>query len=183
MASTRVLWAALGLNYLPDVDMASGCGYRWSVIKDFLARIDESERNIYLVPRGTMRAEPSAKEVRWWWRIHLALPEICEDDVYYVASAFAFREAEHDILGNTLILGDLEALMAWRPWESDEQNQSYYQGLKDGIMAAVPQRPPVRTGDLGRNRDRSSAFLNLSMGANVWPDEEHPHKLPSQLKD
>ena len=49
---------------------------------------------------------PTFREVRWWWRVHLAVPELDFYDVWQLAWRFTLREQRHELLG---------ASPVWRP--------------------------------------------------------------------
>ena len=54
---------------------------------------------------------PTVRQARWWWRVHLAVPEMeVQMNVYCWAEAFGRRELLHGVLGLPLYVNDLERL-------------------------------------------------------------------------
>lgn len=87
---------------------------------------------------------PIVREVVWWWRIHLAAPELGRDfgttnNIREIAGEFVVRELLHEILGRPLEMADLEAWLTWKPWLSEDRDAEYRQAINRGII------PPVRT--------------------------------------
>ena len=119
--------------------------------------------------------------MRWWWRIHSTLPDIDKGDVFYIACAFAFREIEFDMLNREFNVGDIEALITFRPWIDETHEKAYYQGVQDGFIPGVAPTPLVRIANLGRDRQKATAYGTLLVDSHVWPDPDRPHLLPSQL--
>ena len=76
----------------------------------------------------TAIALPSAREVRWWWRVHLADPDLDMFSVLSLAKAIEVRETIHDLLDMPMELADLEALLAYKPWRDHERLQVYLRG-------------------------------------------------------
>ena len=73
---------------------------------------------------------PTARQAVWWWRIHLAAPKIDDpENLFYVANPFTVRELQHVILGRELEFSDLEAWLAYKPWESREHYLAYHQAI------------------------------------------------------
>ena len=135
---------------------------------------------------------PTVREVRWWWRIHQAVPEIRTHtkepqwltrwhiDTVQMASAFVARELAHELLGEPMVMDDLEALIALRPWESEELEKFYRMQLDLRIIPPVRPNPlkiPNQPGLIGESA--INVLLNSNRGN--WPDETQPHKLPHQL--
>jgi len=83
----------------------------------------------------------TVRRVLWWWRLHLAAPEverlgsaIARDvgkiDLILLAEQFVTRELAHHVLGEELYLADLEALIAYKPWV-EERLETYRQAVKE----------------------------------------------------
>lgn len=156
-----------------------------------------------VVIRGrTERPFPTLREARWWWRIHQAVPRIQTDtpepewlkelapegvpwvyfDTVAMARAFVARELAHELLGEPMVMDDLEALIALRPWENRVLEESYRREVDLGTIPPVRPNPlkiPIPPGLTGEGTIR--VFLNSSL--NIWPDQTYPHKLPHQLLD
>ena len=60
----------------------------------------------------------------------MAAPEIDDpENLFYVANPFTVRELEHVILGRELEFSDLEAWLAYKPWESRDHYLAYHQAI------------------------------------------------------
>lgn len=69
---------------------------------------------------------PTVRQVRWWWRVHQAVPEIENKmDIYWLAESFVGREMYHDIINVPLEMADLEAYLSYKPWSSEERLSAY----------------------------------------------------------
>ena len=93
---------------------------------------------------------PLVREVVWWWRIHLAAPELGKDigtanHIRSIAGEFVSRELLHEILGRPLEVADLEAWLTWKPWLSKDRDAEYRQAVKRGIIPPVHTEPRERT--------------------------------------
>ena len=83
---------------------------------------------------------PSVRQAQWWWRVHLACPEIGRGLVWGIAQSFVARELIHERLGEPLLVADIEAYLAYKPWLS-EQREVYAQALQAG---RVPHLHPIK---------------------------------------
>ena len=84
----------------------------------------------------------TVRQACWWWRIHLAIPDLDEWYLWILGNAYAFREIAHEVLEEPLDLQDLDAFLAFRPWE-DGKNEAYQKAVARG-------RIPVLRSDLER---------------------------------
>jgi hypothetical protein len=83
------------------------------------------------------RSRPTYRDALWWWRIHLACPEIHDLlDIQWLAAAFTMRELRHEVLERPLVTEDLEAVLALKPWLSEDHHESYHDAVDSG---AVPE--------------------------------------------
>ncbi len=80
---------------------------------------------------------PTARDARWWWRVHNAAPDLSLLKKRLLGSAFAFRERSHEILGSTLELGDLESYLAYKPWVSSKSQAIYERAIDQGHIPAL----------------------------------------------
>ena len=63
------------------------------------------------------QSAPTARAARWVWRTLLAVPDLDVLHIRYFAERFAQRELAHEVLGVPFYVADLEAHLAYRPWE------------------------------------------------------------------
>ena len=74
---------------------------------------------------------PTVRQARWWWRVHLAVPEVIDPmDVFYLAERFVFRELLIDVLGQPNNMRDLEAHLAYKPWVDERNRLEYHTDIK-----------------------------------------------------
>ena len=121
---------------------------------------------------------PTVREARWWWRVHLALPDLGNEDIQSISTAFAYEEMRHDVFGLSSDFDGLEAVVSLRPWEGDEAVTSYYQAVREGVVPLV--RPSVGA-SWGNDNKKFLDSVNLTSRLRGWPSEDYPHLLPSQL--
>ena len=93
------------------------------------------ESDLELIDESQHPPIPTVRQVRWWWSVHLAVPNVEPIDVYFLAQRFVMRELERDVLATPLVVDDLEAHLAFRRWESDDLRRRY----KEAIDAAYIQ--------------------------------------------
>jgi hypothetical protein len=77
------------------------------------------------------------RQAIWWWRVHLAAPDISFIDVYWLAQKFAFRKQVEDAFDTPYEIDDLQAFLAFRPWEGDEATRHYLDAINRGVIPAV----------------------------------------------
>src|SRR5919106_6757074 len=99
------------------------------------SRYGDPERNVNYV------VAPSVRQVRWWWRIHLAAPEVKGMDLILLAQRWVAREMAHDVLNVPLEMADLEALLIYRPWIGDQSRADYLLDVKDGVIPSLRHDP------------------------------------------
>ena len=119
---------------------------------------------------GVMRPTPppSARQARWWWRVHLAALDIGMLDLWYLSQEFASRELVSDVLGKPLELEDLEARLAYQPWADDEKNQVYHRAIEEGRIPEMKKRQPILMESIQAGKQiawsRESAFIGMAGG-------------------
>ena len=100
---------------------------------------------------------PTARQARWWWRVMKAAPSMSVEDALSVAGAFVERELRRDVLGESVDLRDLEACLAFAPWDGwpdDKVNaQRYEAAIATGIIPKLRPDSYQRTADLVRRMD------------------------------
>ncbi len=106
----------------------------WVRIQEYWAGEDR------VLPRRMPRLKPTARQVRWWWRVHLVVPEGANQlDIYFWAEQFARREMFSEILGNPLDMADLEAYLAYKPWAGPNNLFIYSQAVAEKRIPPLPQ--------------------------------------------
>jgi len=85
---------------------------------------------------------PTNRQARWWWRIHQAVPQIdVLSDVWFLAQRFVNRELIAEVLGRPLEFDDLEAHLAYKPWEGWPDNPDrfkvYFLAIRKGLIPVV----------------------------------------------
>jgi hypothetical protein len=120
---------------------------------------------------------PTVRSVRWWWRVHQAAPDVRHYiDVWFLAQQFANRELVHEVLGEPLDLADLEARLAYKPWQGFPEDQSrgeaYWAALEENRI------PKVRQDSLD-NIAAATAMGDAKLAC-LWA-EEAPHIAHSIL--
>ena len=85
-----------------------------------------------MVQRDLDDSPITVRQVRWWWRVHLAVPDAEPLDVFYLAQRFVLREILHEILGAPLEMDDLEAHLAYKPWAGEWNRYYYHRDIEEG---------------------------------------------------
>ena len=105
----------------------------WAFTQDHSYFPEIPKHVVWQIPKESFR------QAKWWWRVHLAAPDLCLLDVYWLANTFALREQAHDVLGIPFNVDDLQAFLANRPWVSTAALERYREAIADG---RIPQVPP-----------------------------------------
>lgn len=100
---------------------------------------DGQEGKLLPTKKRYVMPPPSVREVRWWWRIHLADPDTDMRGVWATAQQFVARELLHALLDKTVDMSDLMAYLAYRPWTDGEHLSTYLRAVKEGRIPAVKQ--------------------------------------------
>ena len=80
---------------------------------------------------------PTVRQARWWWRVHLALPDLTNlPDIWVISSIFSQRDLLQYVLKKTDPMYDLEAMLMYSPWESDASWETYVADITDGLIDA-----------------------------------------------
>ena len=99
---------------------------------------------------------PTIREVRWWWRIHLAIhlsepPSIPKgksfnvqewhySQVWTISQLFLIRDLTSHLLGKPLELDDLEGYLAYRAYDPDHQ-PTYLEAVEKGRVPPITVPP------------------------------------------
>jgi hypothetical protein len=94
---------------------------------------------------GTPQLVPTNRQARWWWRVHRAAPNLSFSEVNILTDDFVLRELDHEILGLPLEMADLQAFLAYRPWEGLPEDDSRYEAYRQAInQGRIPRLQRVR---------------------------------------
>jgi len=80
------------------------------------------------------QSAPTARAARWVWRTLLAVPDLDVLHIRYFAERFAQRELAHEVLGVPFYVADLEAHLAYRPWEGWPEDLSMYNRYQGAVQ-------------------------------------------------
>jgi len=81
----------------------------------------------------------TARAARWWWRIHQVDPDLDSVGVVALAKCFRGKEYYRDVIGLPLILSDLDAMLAYRPWASNTNSERYRSAVADGRIPRLQE--------------------------------------------
>ena len=104
----------------------------WSLpweASEFLLRM---WRRIWDGDRWEELGHPSVREAVWWWRVHLAAPDLELRKVEIWARRFALRELSQILFGDPSDVEDIYQALAYRDWESDDQRKIYERAISAG---------------------------------------------------
>jgi hypothetical protein len=101
-------------------------------------------------------------------------------DVESVSAAFAARELVHDVFGTPLNVADIEAFLAYRPWENTGAKTNYLTAIEE-----LDVSPPggVDLHQLVKALAYREIVVQRDTQSATWPDSEYPGFLPSQIAD
>ena len=131
------------------------------------------ESSVYPL-EDTAVALPSVREARWWWRVHLADPDLEMSGVLNLAKAFELRELFHDVLGIPLEVEDLEALLGYKPWQDDEKLHVYLRAIEEKRIPFISGLSMDRLGKvLYEMPDHRDIFFIIVAGVDLFKATIH----------
>ena len=144
----------------------------WVRIQEYWADEDRA------LPPTVPRLPPTMRQVRWWWRVHLAVPDGANPlDIYLWAEHFVLREMFSEVLDSPLDMADLEAYLAYKPWAGPKNLLIYSQAIAEKRIP--PLRQAFHEFDLVKEIEASGALdLYTDVPPSLWP--ERPDVRPSQ---
>ena len=124
----------------------------------------------------TFLTQPSMREIRWWWRIHQADPDAPMKDVWAMAQHFTAREMAFDYLNAPADFGDLQAVVAYKPWQSTEKLRVYLDAVAEGRIPGNRYLSPEAATQLMQElpseyQDRFFLSIMMAQGP-LWSPEE-----------
>ena len=80
---------------------------------------------------------PTIREMRWWWRLHLAAPDLkAIFGFWWLSAQFCQRELRHEVLHQPLRTDDLEWVLFYKPWLIAGM-AAYKSALSQGLIPAL----------------------------------------------
>ena len=130
--------------------------------------------------RGEER-RPSVREAVWWWRVHLAVPEMeVKMNVYGWAEMCVRLELYQDVLGKTADFSGVEAYLAYKPWVDEARLNIYNLALLEGRITYLPDNFEEFGGDveLATRRERQVMRYMAASPGGINPSK--PEILPME---
>jgi hypothetical protein len=81
----------------------------------------------------TPQSSPTIRQARWWWRVHQAAPDLGFSEVNILTNDFVVRELDHEILALPLEIADLQAFLAYRPWQGLPGDTIRYEAYREAM--------------------------------------------------
>ncbi len=139
---------------------------------------------------------PTGRQMIWVLRVHLAVPDVSMLDVWLLAQYFVTRELAHEVDGAPIDVEDLEALLAYAPWEGWPDDKKRLERYRSAAAEGrIPQLKPIYpkklagpfTGDAFRESFMAHGFINsefpellYSQNIELW--KQHEQKLNEDVK-
>jgi len=82
---------------------------------------------------------PTFRQAKWWWRIHLAVPDVEFEDLYWLSQRFVDRELAQTVLGIPATYADLEAHLAYQPWHCEDCLEIYLTAVQEQQIPQISQ--------------------------------------------
>jgi len=139
--------------------------------------------------RGSDERLPTVRQARWWWRVHLAVPEMeTKINVYLWAEEFCRLELYQHVLGKPMDAAGLEAYLAYKPWTDEGSLAIYNEALFSGRIPYLPDPFEEFGGDgeqaMIRSRQVSQYMGTMPGGINPSnPGQLPTENLKNSLKD
>jgi hypothetical protein len=124
------------------------------------------------MPNYKLRRLPTAREARWWWRVHLADLSLDIRDVYALARAFSGRELARFLLGLPEDMGDIEALLVYRPWKDERTKNAWVRAINE---ERIPTLKGITEEIVGQMRD---VGLSVNSLASILVGYQPHHFMP-----
>lgn len=96
------------------------------------------------------------RDAKWWWRVHLAVPDISLFDVHWLARIMTYLERTNVPVPTD----DFQVFLAYRPWMNHTVRKRYKQYISDNCIRPDMPASEVLTRDLTPGEDRFVAILS-----------------------
>ena len=144
----------------------------WKRIREYWADEDK------IAPPRVPRRPPAVRQVRWWWRVHLAVPDgVNTLDIYFWAEHLVRREMFSEVLDTPLDVADIEAYLAYKPWTGPDNLDLYSQAVTE--KRVEPLRDPFHAFEFLKEIEAAGA-LDLLDDVPTSLRPEYPDVRPSQ---
>lgn len=77
---------------------------------------------------------PTAREMRWCWRLYLAAPTLPMESLWRIGNFFSVQELIQEILKEPQSLSGQEAYIAFKPWLDDQHKEKYDRAVTLGMI-------------------------------------------------
>jgi len=168
-----------------EADKSLDVPFEWHRLEEYVLPWEASPYLLkmwaFVQEGGVIMPRPTFRQVRWWWRVHLAAPEMNKFNVCHLAQRFVHRELASLVLGVTLELADLEAYLAYRPWASDSKRHAYFLAVERKRIAPLKDREQMigdaiaiseKTGLTTDLEFTTTAVGNLAAPSDLLPDAQ-----------
>ena len=105
----------------------------------------------------------------------MADPNMRDDAVIAIAGNIALREQAHELLGRPSTIDQVQAVLTYRPWASDENKREYDFAIDEGLVPKLETE--VSLGAVGADHSENLAATILA-GGSIYG---LPDKLPTGL--
>ena len=72
---------------------------------------------------------------RWCWRVHIGAPDLSDGDTFGLGKEYADRDWLGRILKTEPYFDDLDGVLTYQPWKSQESYTQYVQAIKGSVIA------------------------------------------------
>ena len=110
-----------------------------SYLLDMWREIKELGALLHSAHLVTVKHAPTVRQARWWWRVHLAVPEMeVKLNVYLWAEEICRQELYRDLLEKPMDLAGIDAYLAYQPWASPENEAAYTAARREDRIPGLP---------------------------------------------
>lgn len=176
-------------DLLPDEVKALDAPFEWSKMDAYRLPASASQfilnmMYMLIITRKTPEAQqlpgPTVRQVQWWWKVSNGVPDLPNPiDTSCLADCFVARELLHHLCDLPLFTSDLDAIMVYQPWASNERWEAYEKAIEERRIPRFYNpldRREVRRDVAKVGKDKWWPFMISSM---VLEQIDFPRYLPS----